>query len=141
MIKRTRGFTLIELLVVVAIIGLLSSVVISSLNVARAKGRDAQRALNIKQLKTALELYYGDNNTYPKVKNAGWGYAITDLAPFLTPKYIATIPTDPSGKSNQYVWGTNQYGLLIYTEKTNNWCRTGVNVNTGWWGNRTTCPF
>ena len=39
--QKNKGFTLIELLVVVAIIGLLSSVVMASLNSARLKAKDA----------------------------------------------------------------------------------------------------
>ena len=52
--KKNKGFTLIELLVVVAIIGLLASVVLSSLNTARAKGRDAFRLESLHQLQVAL---------------------------------------------------------------------------------------
>ena len=47
------------------IIGLLATLSIIALNTARAKARDAKRIGDIKQIQTALELYYNDNNSYP----------------------------------------------------------------------------
>ncbi len=63
--KNQRGFTLIELLVVIAIIGLLASVVLLALNSARSKSRDAKRAGDVRQVMTALELYFNDCGSYP----------------------------------------------------------------------------
>ena len=53
---KSRGFTLIELLVVIAIIGILSSVVLASLNSARAKGRDSRRVSDLKQMANQVAL-------------------------------------------------------------------------------------
>ena len=41
--KHSRAFTIVELLVVIAIIGILSSVVMTSLGSPRAKARDGKR--------------------------------------------------------------------------------------------------
>lgn len=68
-----RGFTLIELLVVIAIIGLLSSVVLASLNSARGRANDARRISDMRQVQNALALYYLDNATYPSSNNSGCG--------------------------------------------------------------------
>lgn len=64
-LNKKTGFTLIELLVVVAIIGLLASVVLASLNSARAKARDARRRAELYELTNALELYYSQYGSYP----------------------------------------------------------------------------
>lgn len=59
-----KGFTLIELLVVVAIIAILSTAVLVSLNSARAKARDARVKSEMQQLKSAMELYYNNFGGY-----------------------------------------------------------------------------
>ena len=56
-----KGFTLIELLVVISIIGILSSFAVVSLNSARAKARDSLRKGDMAQIRTALNIYYDDN--------------------------------------------------------------------------------
>lgn len=75
---KNKGFTLIELLVVVAIIGLLSSIVISSLNDARAKARNAKRALEMKSILTAINLYYNEYGCLPITRGSICGVAKED---------------------------------------------------------------
>ena len=59
MLKNSKkGFTLIELLVVIAIIGILSSVVLASLNSARVKGSDAVVKSNLNNMRPQIALYY-----------------------------------------------------------------------------------
>jgi type IV pilus assembly protein PilA len=74
--KTTQGFTLIELLVVIAIIGILSSIVIASLNSARNKGKDAAIRGQMKQLQTQAEIFYDTNGSrYATTTVTGTGTA------------------------------------------------------------------
>lgn len=67
--KNKKAFTLIELLIVIAIIGLLSSIVLASLNVSRKKARDARRLSDLNQISLAFEMYYDNNTRYPGTFN------------------------------------------------------------------------
>jgi len=63
--RSNKAFTLIELLVVVAIVGLLASVVFTSLASTRASARDARRLTDIKQFKSGLDLFFTHGSGYP----------------------------------------------------------------------------
>lgn len=111
---RARGFTLIELLVVIAIIGILSSVVLSSLNTARVKGRDAARVSQIRQIQYALELYYDANGKYPACLFAGGSCGSAILNGSI---HMKTVPRDP-GSNLPYSYaatgsGTNCSGYHL----------------------------
>ena len=101
-----KGFTLIELLVVIAIIGLLSTLAVVALNSARMKARDSKRVADMKQLQTALELYFNDKSAYPDqaedeignptngfgcLGGAGWETVASCVN---TPVYMGVTPRD-----------------------------------------------
>lgn len=109
--RKQKGFTLIELLVVIAIIGLLSTLAVVSLNNARMKARDARRVSDVKQIQTALELYYNDNNSYPAAVTSGGAIGT----------YMSVVPTNPTpldtGCSTGYTYTQTSSGAsytLVY---------------------------
>ena len=113
-----KGFTLIELLVVIAIIGLLSTMAVVSLNNARVKARDARRISDIKQIQTALEMYFTDNNDYPAAANATtvtlWdsstGSQTEDTMEMLQDNgYMAAVPQNPSPNGVAYTYRVCTY--------------------------------
>lgn len=98
------GFTLIELLVVIAIIGVLSSIVLASLNTARASARDAKRIAEMNQLNTAIQSYFfntgqylgsGHFSTNPACVAYTTNPLSTALEPLVSGGYISSIASDP----------------------------------------------
>lgn len=63
--KNSKGFTLIELLVVISIIGLLAVLLVANFMATRSRARDTQRKSDMRNLATALRLYYNDFGQYP----------------------------------------------------------------------------
>lgn len=104
--NKKKGFTLIELLVVIAIIGILSSIVLVSMGSSRAKAKDAVRKAAMRQLVSAQEMYYAENDVY---------YA-SSTYPVAIGTYMVRTPIDPTN-SGSYVYktldntgaGNNQY--------------------------------
>lgn len=129
----TKGFTLIELLVVIAIIGILSSVVLASLNTAKSKGNDAKRASDLRAIQTALELYAVTNNKYPVT--VSWSSRCAafseqgggNVIPGLIPTYLPKFPDDPqmnaAASTCCYVYSSNgsDYKLLDHSCGTANY--------------------
>jgi prepilin-type N-terminal cleavage/methylation domain-containing protein len=137
-----RGFTLIEVLTTAAIIGVLASIVVISLQGARAKGRDAQRLTDLKNIEIALVSYKLENGFYPKTDpNAasGTGYSWTGNCsllgawtdgnksnvgptawiPGLAPTYIQQLPTDPKSDTNKcYMYSSDGKDYMVMAHFT-----------------------
>ena len=136
-----RGFTLVELLVVIAIIAILSTLSVVALNSARAKSRDARRQSDIKQIRTALDMYYDSNNQqYPAGNDAQLGktdYACLTSAGWATSGCTSNVlmqkvPTDPlTGRNYTYSVGTNNsdYTIQYNLESTTTTSTATSNTN------------
>lgn len=98
---KIQGFTLVELLVVISILGVLASIMLAAFRNSQARGRDAQRKANLKELQSSLELFYADYGEYPSA-SAG---------------EIGACPYDPSASSGTAcVWGEGSFtdGKTVY---------------------------
>ena len=104
LLKKQEGFTLLELLIVIVIIGILAVLIIPNLVSGPQRARDSQRKSDLRNIKTALETYYNDNNSYPTAGGASCtpnasGCLGTVLTGGSTP-YMKTVPNDPKGGQN-----------------------------------------
>jgi general secretion pathway protein G len=96
--KKIKGFTLIELLVVISLIGVLATLVIANMNSARERARDASRKSDLRNIQTALRLYYNDNNSYPTAESLPWGSEWSGSGVV----YMNVLPKDPLSPAQEY---------------------------------------
>lgn len=137
--KIEYAFTLVELLVVISIIGILASIGLVAFTSSQARGRDAQRKSDLKQVSSALELFYSDYGKYPSSNNGQiqacdynsvtgvgqpcvWGsseFRDTDGSGNTKTTYFKVLPKDPSSSHTYYyrtvaVNGVANSGFQLY---------------------------
>jgi prepilin-type N-terminal cleavage/methylation domain-containing protein len=92
--KLKQGFTLVELLIVISILGVLASIALVSFRSAQIRGRDAQRKNDLKQISSALELFYADYAKYPTATSTS-----PDACPYNASTQTGSLCT----------WGTGEF--------------------------------
>ena len=64
--NKEKGFTIVELMIVLTIIAVLAAVAVPNFLKAREKARNESAKETLKTIKTALEMYSSEHETYPK---------------------------------------------------------------------------
>lgn len=131
-----RGFTLVELLVTITIIGILSSIGLSTFTSAQKKSRDARRKNDLVTIAKALEVYYNDHGRYPndetgQIKGCTvvdpaeetaceWSLSFQHADTDPDTVYLISLPADPStGQDYYYEAAADQKSYQLYSRLEN----------------------
>lgn len=136
--NRQSGFTLIELLVVISIIGILSTIAMTSLNGARSKAKAAKSMAQLESVNKMISGYYALYGSYPvsHPDSGHWqGYCSAfgsslgvNWIPELTTANLANgyLPIDPRNNGScwnntaQYIYRSNgtNYKLISHSPES-----------------------
>lgn len=138
MIRKQKGFTLIELLVVIAIIGILSSVVLASLNSARGKGSDAAAKSGLSNLQAQAAIYY--DSAGAQSYDTASSTTCTSSTGLFTDTQTKTIISNVTSNAQSITCNSSKttYAVSVVLKGAGtSWCvdsngnATTTNVNTG----------
>jgi len=135
--RKHQGFTIVELLIVIVVIAILAAISIVAYNGIQQRARDGQRKSDIETITKALELYYIDNGAFPQslcasscTVNNGWSSSAdvgwNTLKTALVPKYISSLPIDPTNTTSSVLDSGAVYNYAYYSRIS--YCETGQNM-------------
>ncbi|MEK7213500.1 MAG: type II secretion system protein [Patescibacteria group bacterium] len=108
--NNSYGFTLIELLVVISIIAMLSSVMYAFMDTSRARAMDTKKKIEVREVGTALRLYYENNGTMPRnfkgnlIAEEGDGFYEQSMQELVDKKVLSAIPKSIDGSHYYYYY-------------------------------------
>jgi type II secretion system protein G len=133
-----RGFTLVELLIVIVVIAILAAISVVAYNGVQARARDSQRTSDIANLVKAIEMYYLDHGTFPRITggsstinsswattaDSSWQLLVNELAP-----YMSGIGRDPISTPGESIISTSStgYNYAYFSNNSGTYCGTDAN--------------
>jgi type II secretion system protein G len=113
-LRSSAGFTLIEIMISISIIGILAAIGFTAFQGTKRSARDAKRKADMETIRSALEMYKADNDTYVSEAvcdsslgacaacpcgGSDWGGSMVTS---LETNYIQDLPIDPLNNSTYY---------------------------------------